>query len=79
MVAETTGAWHSEALLVLKKLAKNAALRNAQCTKSALHRLLEGSSVTIRRANARAHLARRAAVALASRPSSSAALAHEQL
>ena len=65
MVAETTGAWSSEALAELKRIAKTAAKRSAQDPSLALHGLLESTSICIRRANARAHLARRSASARA--------------
>ena len=65
MVAETTGAWSSEALAELKRIAKTAAKRSAQDPSLALHGLLESTSICIRRANARAHLARRSAAARA--------------
>ncbi len=65
MVAETTGAWSSEALLELKRIAKAAARKTAEDPSNALHSRLESTSVCIRRANAKAHLARRAADARA--------------
>ena len=65
MVAETTGAWSVEAMVELKKIAKAAALRSAKDPSKALHELLEATSVSIRRANAKAHLARRSGAARA--------------
>ena len=69
MVAETTGAWSSEALVELKRIAKAAARRSAEDPSKALHSLLESTSVCIRRANAKAHLSRRSAAARAWVPS----------
>ena len=60
MVLETTGAWSVEALAVLKSLAKAAGLRSGRDASEILQEFLQASSATIRRANARAHLKRRA-------------------
>ena len=62
MVAETTGAWAPEALLVLKQLAKAAAIKLGRDAAVVTKELLQGTAVTIRRANARAHLRRFGAV-----------------
>ena len=60
MVMETSGAWSAEALNVLRALAKAAAIRTGKEPGVVLREFLEGASVAVRRANARAHLKRRA-------------------
>ena len=58
LVAETTGAWSTEALTVLKALARAAAQRQGLDTAGVTHLLLQRTSIAIRRANARTHLSR---------------------
>jgi len=58
MVAETTGAWATESLSVLRQLAKAVASRQGRVASTVSKEMLQGLSVTIRRANARAHLRR---------------------
>ena len=58
MVVETTGAWSPEASKVLWMLAKAEATRSGRKTETAFNELLQGASVCVRRANARAELKR---------------------
>ena len=58
MVVETTGAWSPEASKVLWMLAKAEATRSGRKTETAFNELLQGASVRVRRASARAELKR---------------------
>jgi hypothetical protein len=58
MVAESSGAWSPEASLVFKHLAKKAASRNGGDVSKIYRSFLQKLAVTIRSANARAHLRR---------------------
>ena len=58
MVVETTGAWSKEATKVLGQLAAAAAPILGKSAESLYQELLQGASVRIRRANARAALRR---------------------
>ena len=58
MVAETSGAWALESLAVWKQLATATAVRQGRDAAAVLREMLQGLSVTIRCANARAHLRR---------------------
>ena len=60
MVVESSGAWSAEALAVLRKLANAAGIRTGKEPDVVLREFLEGASVAVRRANARAHIKRRA-------------------
>ena len=58
MVAESSGAWAPEALAVLRQLASASATLSGGQTGLELAKLLQTTSVTIRRAHARAVLRR---------------------
>ena len=60
MVAETTGAWAPESLLVWKQLATAAAGSQGRDAAIVLREMLQSLAVTIRGANARAYLRRSA-------------------
>ncbi len=60
MVAETTGAWAPESLLVWKQLAKAAAVRQGREAAAVQQEMIQSLAVTIRTANARAYLRRSA-------------------
>ena len=60
MVAETTGAWAPESLLVWKQLATATAVRQGREAAAVQREMLQSLAVTIRRANARAYLRRSA-------------------
>jgi hypothetical protein len=60
MVAETTGAWAPESLLVWKQLATAAAVRQGREAAIVQREMLQSLAVTIRGANARAYLRRSA-------------------
>ena len=58
MVAETTGAWAPESLLVWEQLAIATAVRQGRETTVVQREMLQSLSVVIRGANARAYLRR---------------------
>ena len=58
MVCESSGAWAPEAGVVLKHMARRAAARAGRKTCDVFRELLQRLSVTVRSANARAHLRR---------------------
>ena len=64
MVAESSGGWGPSGVIVLKTLAKKAAARDGSPASVHMSHYLEGLSVAIRRAAARAVLRRTAVVAL---------------
>ena len=55
-------------MAVVKKLAKAAAIRTGAEADTVLREFLEGASVAIRKANARAHIKRRSQVSSAAMP-----------
>ena len=60
MMAETTGAWAPESLLVWKQLATGAAVRQGREAAIVQREMLQSLAVTIGGANARAYLRRSA-------------------
>ena len=62
MVVESTGAWGPAAQVVLQQMAKAASLRSGRRASDELRLFLQVAAVTLRVANARAQLRRRAAV-----------------
>ena len=56
LVAETTGAWDPAAALVLKRIARFAAMRTGRSAEEEWQELMQRTSVCVRRARARAAL-----------------------